>query len=153
MRQQFNGSTILLRLVLGIALLLSALAAAHPGGLNAQRCHNNRKSGDYHCHRSKGPARAPAASYAPGGGGSSFAPSSTPAAPMRAGPAGLPAGGRPFRNCSEARAKRSGSRAAPTDGQERETRRRFNDTNDRPPAEDVWTSTQSRVTRSETTSG
>jgi hypothetical protein len=26
-------------------------ASAHPGGLNAHGCHNNRKSGDYHCHR------------------------------------------------------------------------------------------------------
>lgn len=24
---------------------------SHPGGLNAQGCHNNRKTGDYHCHR------------------------------------------------------------------------------------------------------
>jgi hypothetical protein len=29
--------------------------AAHPGGLNAEGCHNNRKTGGYHCHR--GPAR------------------------------------------------------------------------------------------------
>jgi hypothetical protein len=26
---------------------------AHPGGLNAEGCHNNRKTGDYHCHRSQ----------------------------------------------------------------------------------------------------
>jgi hypothetical protein len=26
--------------------------AAHPGGLNAQGCHTNRKTGEYHCHRS-----------------------------------------------------------------------------------------------------
>lgn len=26
---------------------------AHPGGLNAQGCHNNRKTGDYHCHRAQ----------------------------------------------------------------------------------------------------
>lgn len=31
-------------------------AAAHPGGLNAEGCHNNRKTGGYHCHRG-GPAR------------------------------------------------------------------------------------------------
>lgn len=24
---------------------------AHPGGLNAEGCHTNRKTGDYHCHR------------------------------------------------------------------------------------------------------
>ena len=26
-------------------------AVAHPGGLNAEGCHNNRKTGGYHCHR------------------------------------------------------------------------------------------------------
>lgn len=26
-------------------------ALAHGGGLNAQGCHNNRQTGDYHCHR------------------------------------------------------------------------------------------------------
>jgi len=30
---------------------------AHPGGLNAEGCHNNRKTGSYHCHR--GPSSAP----------------------------------------------------------------------------------------------
>lgn len=38
-----------------VALLLlaalPALAIAHGGGLNAEGCHNNRKTGDYHCHR------------------------------------------------------------------------------------------------------
>lgn len=32
-----------------IAMLGSA-ANSHPGGLNAAGCHNNRKTGDYHCH-------------------------------------------------------------------------------------------------------
>jgi hypothetical protein len=27
------------------------LAHAHGGGLNSEGCHNNRKTGDYHCHR------------------------------------------------------------------------------------------------------
>jgi len=31
-------------------------ALAHGGGLNAEGCHTNRKTGDYHCHR--GPAAA-----------------------------------------------------------------------------------------------
>lgn len=26
-------------------------ALAHGGGLNGEGCHNNRKTGDYHCHR------------------------------------------------------------------------------------------------------
>jgi len=32
-------------------------ASAHPGGLNAEGCHNNRKTGDYHCHGTRMPAR------------------------------------------------------------------------------------------------
>ena len=39
------------------AASLPALAAAHGGGLNAEGCHHNRKTGDYHCHRA--PAAAP----------------------------------------------------------------------------------------------
>ena len=39
----------------GIALLLLGMAShqagAHGGGLNSEGCHNNRKTGDYHCHR------------------------------------------------------------------------------------------------------
>jgi hypothetical protein len=47
-----------------VALLVSAWtavpavpASAHSGGLNSQGCHNNRRTGDYHCHRSGGEAR------------------------------------------------------------------------------------------------
>lgn len=29
--------------------------AAHPGGTNAQGCHTNHKTGDYHCHNAKTP--------------------------------------------------------------------------------------------------
>ena len=32
------------------------VAFAHGGGLNSQGCHNNRKTGDYHCH-SKGESK------------------------------------------------------------------------------------------------
>jgi hypothetical protein len=35
---------------------------AHPGGLNAEACHNNRKTGDYHCHRT--PLKAASAAQA-----------------------------------------------------------------------------------------
>lgn len=28
-------------------------AYGHGGGLNAEGCHHNRKTGDYHCHRPK----------------------------------------------------------------------------------------------------
>ena len=30
-------------------LSISATAQAHGGGTNADGCHNNRKTGDYHC--------------------------------------------------------------------------------------------------------
>ncbi len=42
------------RLALLLPLYLLASPAqpvlAHPGGLNTEGCHNNRKTGDYHCH-------------------------------------------------------------------------------------------------------
>ena len=47
------------------ALCLSGLmigadtAYAHGGGLNAQGCHNERRTGGYHCHRSPGWRRTP----------------------------------------------------------------------------------------------
>lgn len=34
-----------------LIVLLPGTLTAHPGGLNADGCHNNRKTGDYHCHR------------------------------------------------------------------------------------------------------
>ncbi|AXC48838.1 YHYH domain-containing protein [Paracoccus suum] len=69
-------------------IALAALAVgggpllAHPGGLNAEGCHYNRKTGDYHCHR-KGASAAPRAA----GGGK------RPAAPASG-----------YRNCAAARA-------------------------------------------------
>ena len=54
---------------------------AHPGGLNSEGCHNNRKTGDYHCHRKSSPR---------GGEGSEDKPSK----PSRGS----------FANCTEARA-------------------------------------------------
>ena len=43
-------------MLLATALLVSILAPlhvanAHSGGLDKNGCHNNRKTGDYHCHR------------------------------------------------------------------------------------------------------
>lgn len=41
-----------MRLALVPLLLIVPLSAhSHGGGLNAEGCHNNRKAGDYHCHR------------------------------------------------------------------------------------------------------
>lgn len=39
---------------------ITASVSAHPGGLNFQGCHNNRRTGGYHCHRgsSSSPGRA-----------------------------------------------------------------------------------------------
>ncbi len=37
----------------------AAPGLAHGGGVNAQGCHNNRKTGDYHCHRGKSSAGSP----------------------------------------------------------------------------------------------
>ena len=51
----------------GLLLLASSGVAAHGGGLNAEGCHNDRKSGGYHCHR--GPAAG-----SPPARGNSFAP-------------------------------------------------------------------------------
>ncbi|QNN64337.1 excalibur calcium-binding domain-containing protein [Sphingomonas rhizophila] len=63
-----------------------APAVAHGGGLNAQGCHNNRKTGDYHCHRG-------------GGGGSALSSSSG-----RKRSYGLSSSGGAFPNCAAARA-------------------------------------------------
>lgn len=54
-------------LVAALSLAMSALAAphgarAHPGGLDAQGCHTNRKTGGRHCHSS---GRAPSAPALP----------------------------------------------------------------------------------------
>lgn len=42
------------RIVFALTIFLSGCffetASAHPGGLNAEGCHNNRKTGEYHCH-------------------------------------------------------------------------------------------------------
>lgn len=65
----------------------ASIAVSHPGGLNAEGCHNNRKTGEYHCHRKK------------------------PKKPSRAEPPIMPIvdlssapDSRPFANCAAARA-------------------------------------------------
>src|SRR5687767_9794470 len=68
-------------LALATATIAPVPLMAHPGGLNSEGCHNNRRTGDYHCHRGPG------------------------AAEPRSRPAGvLSAGGGVFRNCTVARA-------------------------------------------------
>jgi hypothetical protein len=41
----------------GAALFAPAPASAHGGGLNAQGCHNERRTGGYHCHRASSSPR------------------------------------------------------------------------------------------------
>lgn len=38
-------------LLLIATLTVSSVVYAHPGGLNAEGCHTNRKTGEYHCHQ------------------------------------------------------------------------------------------------------
>ncbi|WP_366914935.1 YHYH domain-containing protein [Polaromonas sp.] len=50
-----------MKLLCALALTLaSGSAAAHSGGTDAQGCHTNRKTGEYHCHGSKGTSAAAA---------------------------------------------------------------------------------------------
>lgn len=70
-----------LRLLIASAMALTALSSppafSHGGGLNSQGCHNNRKTGDYHCHR---------------------------AASVRPAPSNTQSNAQPFSNCAMARA-------------------------------------------------
>jgi hypothetical protein len=53
-----------------VLLALARVARAHPGGLNAEGCPNNRKTGEYHCHRAPSrPLRAESTGRAAGGCG------------------------------------------------------------------------------------
>ena len=62
MRLEFTAwlAAFLLGLI-GLAIFLVTPAAAHPGGLAADGCHNDRKNGGRHCHRS-GSASSPSRS-------------------------------------------------------------------------------------------
>jgi hypothetical protein len=76
-------------------LACAAVTHAHPGGLDRHSCHTNRKTGQYHCHRSAAPASAaPVAPLPP--------PGRTPATPV---PLRETAPTRAFRNCDQARAR------------------------------------------------
>ena len=80
-----------------LALLLAGCvwgpggALAHGGGLNAEGCHHNRKTGDYHCHGARqAPAIGDGATIAPvvGGGRSAQVGGATSAAPGQLGRGG-----------------------------------------------------------------
>lgn len=66
-------------------------ALAHGGSLNAEGCHNNRKTGDYHCHRARTANSSPQRSYR-GTGGSGSGPFPNCAAARAAGAAPVYAG-------------------------------------------------------------
>jgi hypothetical protein len=65
---------------------------AHPGGLNSEGCHNNRKTGGYHCHGARqSPSRRPAQGVFSGGVGAfrnCTAARAAGAAPVRRGDPG-----------------------------------------------------------------
>lgn len=84
-----------MRLILALALMLvlPPPAAAHPGGLAADGCHNDRKNGGRHCHRGGGAERTKSRPLAlKSSGGSAFrncaAARAAGAAPVRAGDPG-----------------------------------------------------------------
>jgi hypothetical protein len=41
-----------------LTFTLVSTANAHGGGLNSDGCHNNRKTGDYHCHKPPPPPQS-----------------------------------------------------------------------------------------------
>lgn len=78
------------RWLVAAVAVLAPVAQAHPGGLDANGCHNDRRNGGYHCHR--GPSATPPRQ-------------ATPVQSLRGQPARETGEGRrPFRNCAEARA-------------------------------------------------
>lgn len=82
--------------ILSLAMCLASaptLVRAHGGGLNSEGCHNNRKTGDYHCHRgnSSSSARSTSRTYSlsPGGAfANCSAARAAGAAPVRRGDPG-----------------------------------------------------------------
>ena len=73
-------------LALLVVLTHPTLALAHSGGLDKHGCHNNRKTGDYHCHRGAPP------------------PTQQSLTPTRLSPASRDTKNKAFANCDEARA-------------------------------------------------
>ena len=72
----------------------AGLALAHPGGLAADGCHNDRKNGGRHCHRANGQSAQPRAErVSRSSGGEVYFPNCTAArnagrAPIRRGQPG-----------------------------------------------------------------
>lgn len=68
MRQFLVPAALLLTAATGAISSLPAIA--HPGRTNASGCHNNRRTGDYHCHG----GGSDSSGYGGGGGGDAAAP-------------------------------------------------------------------------------
>tara|TARA_R110001606_G_scaffold99297_1_gene219118 strand:+ start:311 stop:646 length:336 start_codon:yes stop_codon:yes gene_type:complete len=84
----------MMRKPFAICMLAAALplaAFAHGGGLNAEGCHTNRKTGEYHCHRASAPDPAR----------TSPRPAKPPASTSLLGARTVTGA---YRNCTEARA-------------------------------------------------
>lgn len=81
-------------MLVSTAMLTTASASAHGGGLDKYGCHHDRKHGGYHCHRGSGAAAPP--------GDNPLRRDLSPRTQPRASPRGSPS--RPFANCAEARA-------------------------------------------------
>jgi hypothetical protein len=81
--------------VAALVLTGSGPVQAHGGGTNAEGCHNNRKTGDYHCH---GGRSAESSGSSPRSARSTSRPTARPMGLSSAG------SGTYFANCSAARA-------------------------------------------------
>jgi hypothetical protein len=46
-------ATTMAAILLSLLTLSPGFVDSHSGGTDARGCHNNRKTGDYHCHRPK----------------------------------------------------------------------------------------------------
>ena len=83
---------VLSAVVTGAALAIfvgpgrTEVAVAHPGGLDANGCHNDRKNGGYHCHRSPVTPSLPAAERVPDRAPTTAIPSPALAAPATVAP-------------------------------------------------------------------
>ena len=64
-----QGAGMMKHLPMLVAAALAAVsshAGEHGGGLNAEGCHHDRKTGDYHCHRAQAAPSPPPTSLASG---------------------------------------------------------------------------------------
>lgn len=94
-RRSNSQLKITIRLAAALLIIAPATVAAHPGGLNAEGCHTNRKTGDRHCHRARrggeGEGSAPRTLRGPSSGGAYVnctAARAAGAAPVRRGDPG-----------------------------------------------------------------